>query len=121
MINAKRACFSTNIYQSTHFHANESAGNDSKTRNFVRYDMTLRDVKCRSFACEQVMQQKKGRGFSFHRSGDEGGVDFCNSKKTKSWEFLGHSSTSSARPNIHTAKALLGIWWTGTGIFIMNC
>ena len=83
-----------------------------KQGTWVPYDLRSRDVERRYFACEQLLQRQKMKGF-LHRivTGDEKWIYYSNTKRRKSWELPGLASTSSARPNIHAEKVMLCIWW----------
>ena len=53
-------------------------------------------------------------------TGDENSIYYSNPKR-RVVGLLGHASTSSTRPNIHTAKVMLCIWWTRLVLFIISC
>ena len=73
-----------------------------KQRTWGPYDLKPRNIERRFFACEQLLQRQKRKGF-LHRivTGDEKWIHYSNPKRRKSWGLPGHAFTSSARPNIH--------------------
>ena len=87
-----------------------------KQGNWVPYELNPRDVERRFFASEQLLQRQNRKGF-LHRivTGDEKWVYCDNPKRRKSWGMPGHTSTSTARPNIYGAKVMLCIWLNQLG------
>ena len=79
-----------------------------KQGNWVLHELKPRDVERRFFACEQLLQRQKQKRF-LHRivTGDEKLVHYDNLQGRKSWGMPGHAFTSTARPNIHSAKVML--------------
>lgn len=88
-----------------------------KVGNWVPYELKPRDVERRFFACEQLLQRQKRKGF-LHRivTGDEKWVRYDNPKRRATYGYPGHASSSTARPNIHGAKVMLCIWWDQQGV-----
>ncbi|GFV06996.1 mariner Mos1 transposase [Trichonephila clavipes] len=85
-----------------------------KQGNWVPYELKPRDVERRLFACEQPLSRQIRKGF-LHRivTGEEKWVRYDNHKRRKSWGYLGHASTLTAKPNIHGSKVMLSIGWLG--------
>ena len=83
-----------------------------KQGNWVPYELKPRDIERRFFACEQLFERQKRKGF-LHRivTGDEKWIHYDNPKRRKSWGKPGHASTSTAKTNIHGSKLMLCIWW----------
>jgi len=85
-----------------------------KQRNWVPYELKLRDIERRFFTCEQLIQRQQRKGF-LHRivTGDEKWIFYDNPKKKKYYAKPGQSSpliSSTPRPNIHGSKIMLCIW-----------
>ena len=80
------------------------------------YELKPRDVERRFFTCEQLIQRQQWKDF-LHRivTGDEKWIFYDNPKKKKYYAKPGQSlpstSTSTPRPNIHSSKIMLCIWW----------
>ena len=88
-----------------------------KQGNWVLYELKSRDVEQYFFAYEQLLQKQNRKGF-LHRivTGDEKWVYYDNSKRRKSWGMPEYASTSTDRPNIHSAKVMLCFWWDQFGV-----
>ncbi|EGI61179.1 Mariner Mos1 transposase, partial [Acromyrmex echinatior] len=73
-----------------------------KQGNWVPYELKSRDVERRLFACEQLLERQRRKGF-LHRivTGDEKWVHYDNPKRRKSWEI---PCFHVDKPNIHSSK-----------------
>ena len=73
-----------------------------KQGNWVPYELTPTNVKCRFSTSEMLLSRHKRKGF-LHRivTNDEKCIHYDDPKKKKSWGPPGHASTS---------KKLLCIW-----------
>ena len=95
----------------------KAMGMIQKQGHWVPYELKPRDVERRFFACEQLLQRQNQKGFLHHIvTGDGKWVHHNNPKRRKSWEMLGHATTSTARPYIHGGKVMLCIWWDQLGV-----
>ena len=58
-----------------------------KQGTWVPYDLKPRDIECRFFACEQLLQRQKRKGF-LHRivAGYEKWIYYSNPNRRKSWD-----------------------------------
>ncbi|GBM19407.1 Mariner Mos1 transposase [Araneus ventricosus] len=93
----------------------KALGMIQKQCHWVLYQLKPRDVEQRLFTCEQLLQKRKG--FLHHVvTGNEKWIHYDNSKLRKSWYRPSHASTSCAKPNMHSSKLLLFIWWDQLGV-----
>ena len=82
-----------------------------KQRNWDQNELKPRDVKRRSFTCEQLLQRQIRKRFLYRIViGDEKWIHYDNPKRRKSWGMSGHASTSTTRPNIYGAKLVFYNW-----------
>ncbi|KAG6446900.1 hypothetical protein O3G_MSEX004677 [Manduca sexta] len=95
----------------------EQLGMIQKQGYGVPYQLKPRDVERRLFACEQLLERQKRKGF-LHRigTGDEKWVHYDNPKRLTSWGLPGHTPTATPRQNIHGSKVMLCIWWDQLGV-----
>jgi len=81
-----------------------------KQGNWVPYGLKPRDVERRLFACEQLLERQRRKGFLHHIiTEDENWVHYDKPKLRKSWGLSGHAATSTAKPNIYSSKVILRI------------
>ncbi|GBP98280.1 Integrator complex subunit 2 [Eumeta japonica] len=85
-----------------------------KQGHWLPYELKPRDVKRRFLTCELLHQQQK-RKYFLHRivTGNEKWIHYDNPQCRKLWGKPGHTSTLSAKPNIHGSKLLLCICNSG--------
>ncbi|GFX03886.1 mariner Mos1 transposase [Trichonephila clavipes] len=64
-----------------------------------------------------LLARQRRKGF-LHRiaTGDEKWVRYDNPECRKSWGYPGHTSMSTAQPNIPGTKVMLSIWWDQLGV-----
>ena len=69
-----------------------------KQGNWMPYELKPRDVERRLFACEQLLERQRRKGF-LHRivTGDEKWVHYDNPKRRKSWGVPGQTEYSRLR------------------------
>lgn len=88
-----------------------------KQGHWVTYALKPRDVERRFLTCELLLQRHKRKSF-LHRivTCDEKWIRYDNPKRKKSWGPIGHTPSTTAKPNIHGAKLMLCIWWDQLGV-----
>jgi len=88
----------------------KTMGMIQKQENWVSHNLKPRDVERRLFACEQLLERQRRKGF-LHRivTEDEKLVHYDNPKCRKLWGLPDHTFTSTAKSNIHSSKVMLCI------------
>ena len=78
-VKARGACRIIGGNSTSRFCTIESHGNDSTQRNWMPYELKLRDVERRFFTCEQLIQRQQRKGF-LHRivTGDKKWIFYDN-------------------------------------------
>ncbi|GBP64513.1 Ubiquitin carboxyl-terminal hydrolase 36 [Eumeta japonica] len=88
------------------FHGRSGYNPFQKQGHRVLYELKPRGVGRRFLTCELLLQRQKRKSV-LHRivTGAEKCIHYDNPKRRKSWGEPGHTSTSSAKPNIHGTTA----------------
>jgi len=69
----------------------KAMGMIQKQGNWVPYELKPRDVERRLFACEQLLERQRRKGFLYRIvTGNEKWVHYDNPKRRKSWGVPGH-------------------------------
>ncbi|KAK4876357.1 hypothetical protein RN001_012779 [Aquatica leii] len=84
--------------------------------------MTLNNSETTIIYLQTAARATKKKGF-LHRivTGDKKWMRYNNPKHRKAWVKSGEPSRSTAKPNIHSSKLMLCIWWDQLEYYFMSC